>query len=229
MPDEENPEPTAFEESREAVRSAQFKLNLLVVMSATAASVFLFFVISRIWPSNGPAGSNVEIPTSAVTEMVGLLSGSHQGPDLKLRIELRDLDDAPGYRDAYGRKLRTALGITQAGRLYNLHVFNESKSGSFEFKPERLMVQDGHGHEWRVRWLAEVASQEGANPVGRMTLTQAERRFTLAAGESRELTVFTPREGGNAPPPAGKLTGGSLSIEQAGRIKLEPLEIRAER
>lgn len=182
-----------FEISRKAAKRAQWTLNALVILSAIAASVFFIYVLHNLKPFGQRQPPDVNVPTSAILPTVAML---RTDKDATLALELRDVDEASGYRDSLSESMRTSLAITQPGRLYRLRVANAGKE-AIEIKAPGLGIRDTKGSDWTVRWLAEVASAENATAAGRMMLAQGAHEFTLQPGESRQLNVFVP---GSAPP-----------------------------
>lgn len=181
-----------FEISRKAAKRAQWTLNALVILSAVAASVFFVYVLHNLKPFGERTPPDVNVPTSAIPPSVAML---RTAKDATLALELRDLDEASGYRDSLSDSMRKSLAIEQPGRLYRLRVSNAGKE-SVEIKAPAISIRDTSGSDWTVRWLAEVSTAENATATGRMLLAQGASEFTLQPGESRQLTVFVP---GNAP------------------------------
>jgi len=183
---DEVPQQSEFEVSRKAAKRAQITLNVLVVLSAISASVFFVYVLHNLQPFGQRQPPEVNVPTSAISATVGML---RTDKDADFSMELRDIDEASGYRDALSDTMRKSLAIEQPGRLYRLRVRNGRKD-AVQVKAPRISIRDKNGTDWNVRWLAEVANAANATPSGRMLLGQAEAEFTLAAGESRQLLVF---------------------------------------
>jgi hypothetical protein len=221
-PMEEQPQHDPYEEARREASRVRVWLNVLVVLSAAASSIFLVYVIMRIMPrGNGDAG-NVEMTTSSAKEKVGVLRGQAAEGKVEFAAELRDVDEAEGYREKYSEQLRTALGVSDAGRLYAFSVRNLSKSESLEFAGGTITLREKSGAELTVSWLAAVAKP--ASALGRMTLTQSEAKFTLAPGERRELYVFAVAKG-TMPPAAADLIGGRVDAPGLPSLKLEHIDV----
>jgi len=222
QPDAKPINDVAFEDSRKEAARARLILNFLVILSAAASSVFLVYVITRIMPQGQGAGSNVDVPTSAAAEKVGFLRGEHRDAKTDLLIELRDVDEAAGYRESYSDMLKSAMGIEEPGRLYQLSVTNQSKSEPFEFTGGNLLLQPQGAAEFAGVWLHTLAAAAKATPLGKMTLAQSQSRFSLAAGERRDLFVFAP--GSTRPPAAEKLVAGSIEPGALLKVRLEHAE-----
>jgi len=184
-------EPEAFEVHRKAARRAQLALNLMVVLSATAASVFFAYVLYTIRPFSDRASNEVTVPTSAVGATVPLLRSDK---DAVVGAELRDIDEAPEYRDRLGQSMCKSMGIKAEGRLYRLRLHNGGKEAVAIAAPH-LTVKDKSGKAWTVRWLKDVADKAAASPTGALTLSQADPEGTLQPGETRQLVVFIEGKG----------------------------------
>lgn len=194
-------DPQTFETSRKQVRNAQVALNVLVVLSALAASCFFFFMLYTIRPFGGGGAANVEIPTSEPGAMVATIQGSAGG----LGVTVRDLDDAEGYSTQLSDKLRADMGIDQAGRLYRLELANTGKA-DLVLKLTTLSLTGEDGLTHAARWIDAVASREQATALGKLRIAQSTREFTLPPGASRQLDIFLPGE----PPPAARIVAGRL-------------------
>lgn len=219
---EEQPQHDPYEEARREAGRVRLWLNVLVVLSAAASSIFLVYVIMRIMPRDGGDAGNVEVPTSSVKEKVGVLRGQGGDGKIECALELRDVDEAPGYREKYSEQLREALGVEEQGRLYSLTVRNTGKTETLEFAGGTLTLRTKSGAEVVASWLAAVARPRTA--LGRMALTQSEAKFSLAPGERRELYVFVAAKG-ELPPPAAELAGGSADIPGVARVVLEHVDV----
>ncbi|MBP9891690.1 MAG: hypothetical protein KBG84_07260 [Planctomycetes bacterium] len=219
-PPEDSHDP--YEEARREAGRVRMWLNILVVLSAAASSIFLVYVIMRILPRGSGDAGNVEMPTSSAKEKVGVLRGQTSEGKVELSMELRDLDEAEGYREKYSEELRTALGVSEPGRLYAFSVRNLSKSEGVEFAGGTITLREKGGAEHVVSWLATVAKP--ASALGRMTLTQSEAKFTLAPGERRELYVFVAAKG-DMPPAAADLAGGRVECAGLPTLKLEHVDV----
>ena len=209
----------AFEGSRKEARRAAWALNSLVVLSALAGAFFFGYVLHNVWP-RGNGVPPIDIPVSTPGAKVGILTAEHDG----VTIELRDVDEAPEYRDELSEVMRRDLGIQEAGRLYLLVVRNTGEE-TYSFSPGSLTASDKHGKKWTVRWLDEVASKESANTVGRMRMAQSAHRFELAKSEERHLYVFI-QSADSFPPTAEDLVSGVLKNGSAEAIKLEHTEVK---
>lgn len=214
----------AYEEAARDASRARLMLNFLVILSAAASSVFLVYVLTRVLPRNGGDAANVDVPTSVAQAKVGVLRGQSTDSTREVAFELRDVDEAPGYRDKYSEKLREALGIERPGRLYQLTVRNLSKSEPLVFSGGTLRLRDKSGREYTALWLASVAQAERATALGRMTLAQSESVFTLAVGERRDLLVFV-ESGGEMPPATEDMVNGTLEGSSLKKVNLERVEI----
>lgn len=204
-----------FEQARKQATRARWALNAMVGLSALASALFFAYVLTRVAPRGQGDPPEVNVPTSAVGKSVGVLQGVADG----LFVELRDLDEAPSYRESWSERLRGDLGIAAKGRLYRLLVRNEGKQGvSFA---GALTVRDGSGADWALRWLKDVADATAASDLGRMTLAQAEARFALAPGESRQLDVFVQSRGEALPPSAEDYESGTLVLESGASVALQ--------
>src|SRR5690606_6519652 len=93
-------------------------LNILVGLSALAGAVFFAYVLYTVKPFGRKTADPIDVPVSAAGPRVGLLSADDK--EAGLEITLRDIDDAPTYRDALSETMRRELGIEQPGRLYRL-------------------------------------------------------------------------------------------------------------
>ncbi|MBE7492754.1 MAG: hypothetical protein HS108_13500 [Planctomycetes bacterium] len=207
-----------FEISRKAARRAQITLNVLVVLSAVAASVFFVYVLHNLRPFGKRDVPAVNVPTSAVGPAVGLLRTDKAAT---LFVELRDVDDAAGYRDTLSQSMARALGIARPGRLYRLLLRNAGKE-AVEIRQPALAVRDKNGRDWVLRWLADVADAGTATAYGRMLLAQGVADGQLGPGESRQLLAFIEGE----PPPAEQFHSAELTAQGGLRAKLEHQEVR---
>lgn len=222
MEDPPQPQSDAYEDARREAARVRLWLNALVVLSAAASSIFLVYVIMRIMPRGNGGDANVEVPTSSVKEKVGVLRGQGSAGKVECSLELRDVDEAAGYREKYSEQLREALGVGEQGRLYALTVRNTSKSEPLEFSGGTLTLTGKGGAQFVASWLAGVANPK--TPLGKMALTQSEAKFTLAPGERRDLYVFVAAKG-DLPPAAADLTGGSLDMPGLPKVSLEHVDV----
>lgn len=223
--DDETPESKPevhYEQSRTQAKRAQLGLNILVVLSAVSGAAFLSYVLVTIRPFGKGEAPGVNIPTSTVAERLGVL----QGEDLEagLFILLRDIDEAPEYRDKLSERMRADLGIAGEGRLYLLIVRNHGQD-SATFNGDRLVAHDKDGATWNLRWLSQVADAESANAVGRMRLAQSGHSFELPAGAERQLYVFAGRDS-SGPPSAESFIHGEVRLESGRRIALEHIDLK---
>ncbi len=212
----------AFEQARREANKVRLTLNVLVILSAAASSIFLVYVLMRIIPRGNGDLANVDVPTSSSRDKTGVLRGSLRADKIDAAFELRDVDEAEGYREKYSDQLKDALGVENPGRLYAFGVRNLSKTEALEFSGGTLTLREKGGAEYVASWLATVAHPK--TPLGRMTLTQSEARFTLAAGERRELYVFVAAKGA-LPPAAADLAGGSVDVPGLPKVELARAEI----
>jgi hypothetical protein len=218
---EETPTPeqeTPFDTTRRDSKRAQRALNGLVILSALSGAVFFFYVLRTISPFGASDVANVEVPTSSVGARYGLLVGTDEASGLG--VMLRDIDEAPDYRDKLSDTMLTELGISEAGRLYMLAIRNDG-AAPVDIAAEQLQVTDKKGAAWTVRWLDQ---SEAGGPTGRMRRAQSARKFELAKGAERQLYVFIP---GN-PPPAEEFSGGRLKLASGLEIELKHTETRAQ-
>lgn len=215
---EDAPEP-AFESSQKESRRATWALNGLVVLSALAGAVFFGYVLHTVNPWGGREAPPVEIPVSAPGAKVGMLVADKGG----LSLTLKDVDEAPTYREELSRVMLRDLGISQTGRLYVLEVRNGGEQ-SREFAPGLFEVSDGQARKWRVQWLKDVADSGKATGTGALRLEQSAHRFSLAKGESRQLFVFI-ASGADTPPSAEDLVAGEVQLSGA-TVKLEHTEVK---
>ena len=221
------PEPkpdVSFEQSRKETRRAQWALNILVVFSAVAGSVFFFYVLYTIQLFGGKDVPPVDLPTSSLGAKFGLLVGEDSATGLSAM--LRDIDEAPGYREKLSEVMRKDVGIAGPGRLYLLIVRNDGKA-PLEVNATRLSVRDNSGKQWDVQWLEQAASTDAANAMGKLRLAQSKHNFGLAVGQERQLYVFVPAAGDDIPPSAEELASGTLSIAGATELGLTHTEIKA--
>ncbi|MCC6574866.1 MAG: hypothetical protein IT462_13890 [Planctomycetes bacterium] len=229
--DEQNPEVNQqpdpmveFEYSSRQAASARFALNLLVILSAAASSLFLVYVLARVIPRGGGPGASVNVPTSAVAPRVGQLSGTHIGAALDFSVKLRDIDEAAGYRDQLSEQMRNALGVSARGRIYRLQIENSAKSALLQVKGGSLHVNAKAGG-FDAGWLGGVASADKADSTGKLLLAQSAEKFDLQPGESRTMYVFVAATGNGLPPAAEDMTDGVLKLEGIGEIALRREEV----
>jgi hypothetical protein len=212
----------AFEEARREASKVRFALNFLVILSAAASSIFLVYVLMRIIPRGGSDLANVDVPTSSARDKTGMLRGQVSSGKIEAAFELRDVDEAEGYREKYSDQLRDALGVENPGRLYAFSVRNLSKTEGLDFSGGTLTLQEKGGAEYVASWLATVAHPK--TPLGRMALTQSQAKFLLSPGERRELYVFVAAKGA-LPPAAADLTGGSIEAPGLPKVALSRAEV----
>lgn len=216
MPDQ--PAEPEFEVSRKSARRAQMTLNVLVILSAVSASVFFVYVLHNLRPFGERQPPEVNVPTSSIGKTIALLRTEQ---DATLELELRDVDEAPEYRNALSDAMRKSMAISQSGRLYRLRVHNAGKQ-PLDVKSPRISVRDRSAADWNVRWLAEVAEAGNATPTGRLTLGQSAAEFTLQPGETRQLVVFI---AGNAPP-AEEFSSADFTADHGLKIALNRQEVK---
>jgi hypothetical protein len=212
-----------FESTRRDAKRAQWALNSLVIFSALSGAVFFFYVLHTIGPFSSKDADNVEVPTSSVGARYGLLVGVDEASGLG--VVLRDIDEAPDYRDKLSDTMRAELGISESGRLYLLGIRNDGAT-PVSVAAEQLQVTDNQGASWTIRWLDQGASAETAGPTGRLRLAQSARKFELGKGEERQLFVFITAKGG-VPPPAEDFSGGRLKLASGLEIALNHTETKA--
>lgn len=212
-----SPEPE-FELSRKTARRAQLTLNVLVVLSAVAASVFFLYVLHTIKPFGDRQTPEVNVPTSAVGQTIALL---RSGDDSVLAVEMRDIDEAPSYRDALSDSMRQALGIENEGRLFRLRVHNAGKQ-RVEVRGPRMDVRDSDANDWPVQWLAQSGNAEKRSANGRLIAGQSTAEFELGPGETRQLYVFIPGK----VPPAEKLASAEFRTESGLKVLLTRDDLR---
>jgi hypothetical protein len=218
------PAPEApFEHTRRDAKRAQWALNSLVIFSALSGAVFFFYVLSTIRPFGSKDADNVEVPTSSVGARYGLLVGVDEASGLG--VVLRDIDEAPEYRDKLSDTMRTELGISESGRLYLLGIRNDG-AAPVSVAAEALQVTDEKGASWTVRWLDQTAGVETAGPTGRLRLAQSARKFELGKGEERQLFIFISANS-EIPPPAEDFSGGLLKLASGLEIALNHTETKA--
>jgi hypothetical protein len=211
---------TSYEHARRSHRRAQIWLNAMVVFSACAASVFLVYVLAQVLPRFGGT-PEPDLPTGRTPERIGLLQGFKDG----LFVELRDIDEAAGYRDELNRERLADLGISDRGRLLLLIIENRGdKALTLTAESIEVALEDSQA----VKWLAQAAKAETATPIGRMLLAQADTRLELAAGTRRTLMVFLPSRTSDAPP-AEQLKRGSLRFADGRVIELNHEEVTVTR
>ncbi|MBX3459879.1 MAG: hypothetical protein KF696_07925 [Planctomycetes bacterium] len=191
-----------YEASRKQVRNAQVALNVLVILSALAASCFFFFMLYTIRPFGGGGAANVEIPTSEPGAIVATVQGAAGG----LRVIVRDLDDAEVYSRQLSDRMRADMGIEQEGRLYRLALENTGKQ-ALEVKLNTLSLTGEDGATHSARWIDGVASRDNASALGKLRIAQSNREFTLPPGATRQMEIFVPGD----PPPAARFTKGRIN------------------
>lgn len=212
-----NPPTDPYEQARREAARMRLWLNGLVILSAAASSIFLVYVVMKLIPRGEGQQASDDVPVSAVREKIGVLRG--QAGDVA--YEVRDVDEAAGYREKLSEQLRQLLGVRETGRLYVFSVRNAGKSASIEFSGGTLTLREKSGVEHVAQWLPAVAKPE--SNVGRMTLAQSEAKFTLAPGERRELYVFLPAKGDL--PAAADLAGGTVEAPGLGKAALEHVDV----
>lgn len=219
---DDQPEATSevsYESSRKEARRASWALNSLVVLSALAGAVFFGYVLHTVQPWGGKEVPPVEIPVSSAGAKVGMLTGEKNG----LTLTLRDIDEAPSYREQLNEVMLRDLGIDKAGRLYVLEVRNDGEATQ-QFNAQALAAADKDAKQWSVKWLADVTSSDKASAIGKLRLAQSAHRFELAKGESRHLYVFI-ESGADLPPSAEDFVAGTLKTDNA-EVKLEHTEVK---
>ncbi len=212
----------SYEQSHAETRRAQWALNTLVVFSAIAGSVFFFYVLYTIRPFGSKEPPPVEVPTSSVGAKYGLLTGSDEASGLG--VVLRDIDEAPSYREQLSEVMRRDLGIAGNGRMYLLIIRNDGEAPA-AVDAALLRVRDAAGQSWEVQWLDKAASP--ASATGRLRLAQSGHKFELSKGEERQLYVFIPSAGEALPPSAEDFSGGSLKLASGLEVSLSHTEIKA--
>ena len=218
-----NTEPeVSFEQSRMETRRAQWALNILVVFSAVAGSVFFFYVLYTLRPFGSKEPPPVEVPTSSVGAKYGLLVGRDDASGLD--VLLRDIDEAPSYREQLSDVMRRDLGIGSGGRMYLLVIRNEGDE-VLPVDAAQLTVRDKGGKDWQAQWLEQVAKPAGA--TGKLRVTQSGHRFELGKGEERQLYVFIQSAGDALPPSAEDFSAGSLKLASGLEVPLTHTEIKA--
>ncbi len=220
--DEQPPTQDAYEAARREANKVRLTLNFLVILSAAASSVFLVYVLMRIIPRGNGDLANVDVPTSSSRDKTGMLRGQVKAGKLEAAFELRDVDEAEGYREKYSEQLRDALGVNDPGRLYAFSVRNLSATEALEFSGGTLTLREKGGAEFVATWLATVAKPK--TPLGKMALTQSQARFTLSPGERRELYVFVGAKGA-LPAAAADLSGGSVEVPGLPKVELARAEV----
>ena len=230
MDEEDHPEPdaeessgTEFEQSAREAKRAQWALNLLVVLSALAGAVFFGYVMYTIKPFGGKTPEPVNVPTSAMGAKFGLLTGEDESSGVL--VALKDVDEAPTYREELSEVMRKDLGIKDEGRLYLLVVRNDGDK-PVSVNADSLQLKDGDGKSWKARWLDQVADPESAAATGRMRLAQSAHKFDLEEGDERQLYVFIPSSGG-LPPSGEDFLDGELKLSDTLKISLKHTEIKA--
>lgn len=221
MTEPETPQDQPFETSRRDAKRAQWALNGLVVFSAVAGAVFFIYVLYTINPFGKRTAEDIDVPTSSAGARYGLLIGTDETTGVG--VILRDIDEAPEYRDKLSDNMRAELGISGSGRLYLLVIRNDGEA-SVNVAADVLAVTDKQGGKWTVRWLDQAASAESSGPTGRLRLAQSERKFDLAKGAERQLYVFI--EG--SPPPAEEFASGTISLAGGLEIALTHTETKAQ-
>lgn len=211
-----------YEQSRGETRRAQWALNVLVVFSAIAGSVFFFYVLYTIRPFGSKEAPPVDVPVSAVGAKYGLLVGHDDASGLD--VVLRDVDEAPSYREKLSDVMRRDLGISSAGRLYLLVIRNDGAE-PVPVDAVQLTVEDKAGKSWQIQWLEQAAKPQ--SPTGRLRLTQSARSFELGKGEQRQLYVFVQSAGEAPPPSAEDFSRGSLKLASGLEVPLSHTEIKA--
>lgn len=217
MADAEPETDSTFEQSRREARRAQWALNILVGMSALAGAIFFAYVLYTVKPFGAKTPEPIDVPVSSAGPRIGLLIAEDAG----LEITLRDIDDAPSYREQLSETMRRDLGISQPGRLYLLIVRSTADEPVVIAAP-KLSVAGKDGARHQVRWLSDVADAGSASGTGKLRLTQSAHEFTLAKGESRQLFVFI--EG--TAPSAEDFAAGELELAGGRRVALSHTEIK---
>jgi hypothetical protein len=224
-PEEDKPaEDTSFEQSRKETRRAQWALNLLVIFSAVAGSVFFFYVLYTIRPFGHKQPPAVNVPTSSLGAKFGLLVGQDEASGVS--VVLRDIDEAPSYRARLSDVMRKQMGIEAAGRVYLLVVRNEGKA-ALKLNAQHLQVNDAKGGQWNVEWLDQASKPGAADAMGKLRLAQSKHNFELQPGSERQLYVFIQSAGDHLPPSAEDLSSGKLTFTGAPEITLSHTEIKA--
>lgn len=212
----------SYERSRTESRRAQWTLNILVVFSAIAGSVFFFYVLYTIRPFSDTVVPPVDVPTNGVGTKIGLLIGTDE--DSGVSVMLRDVDEAPGYREKLSEVMRRDAGISADGRLYVLVIENFGKT-TVSVNARDFSVRDSSGKEWDVQWLEQAGKAGEATEVGKLRLAQSRHEFELATGQQRQVYVFVPSAEA-LPPTAEELTGGMLGFADGLKISLSHTEMK---
>ncbi len=215
-----------YELSAKAAARARLAMNLLVVLTAAASSLFLVYVLSRVIPRGG-AGPAVNVPTSAVAARVGILRGGHSDGGLDFKVELRDVDEAAGYRDRLSDSMRASLAVADNGRLYRLEIANAAAGADLNVRGGALTLKAKDGSTFAAAWLAGVAQADKADATGRMLLAQSGHTFTLAPGHGRTLYVFVRAKDGRLPPAAEELVEGELALDGVADVRLRHTEVNS--
>lgn len=211
-----------YEESRTEAKRAQLGLNILVVLSAVAGAAFFAYVLATINPWRNGDRPGINVPTSTVAERLGVLEG--EDINAGLFVIVRDIDEAPEYRDTLSEQMRADLGIEDEGRLYLVIIRNHSDT-SVQVRADELLVTDKGGMNWELMWLDELAEPGSASAVGRMRLAQSGHEFDLPPTSERQLYVFAPADS-KAPPSAEAFRSGELRLRTGDVIPLEHTEVK---
>lgn len=212
-----------FTESAKEARRAQWALNLLVLLSAIAGAVFFGYVIFTIKPFGRTEPEPINVPTSAVGEKFGMLFGEDESTGVV--VALRDIDEAPSYREQLSEVMRKDLAISSPGRIYLLVVRNDGEAVVSIDAPS-LSASDADGKNWGVKWLSDVANLDDADANGRMRVAQSAHQFELNQGDERQLYVFIPSDGETLPPSGEDFVDGELRLSNSLRVALKHKEIK---
>lgn len=195
-----------FSNAESKAKRLRLGINILVMLCATASSVFLFYVLITIAPNFGASDDAGNVPTSEASPTLKVL----QGKDDEVFVEIRDIDTAVEYSKSLSDQMERDLGISSDGQLALMFVQNDSD------KPITFDVRDSEIDGFRLRILSGVSDRSKSSAVGKMRLLQSNPKFTLGVGESRELYVFL--EGNNARIETAK--SGIIELAATRKIKL---------
>ena len=213
----------AFVESAKEARRAQWALNLLVLLSAVAGAVFFGYVIFTIKPFGRTEPEPINVPTSSVGEKFGMLFGEDETTGVV--VALRDIDEAPSYREQLSEVMRKDMAISSLGRVYLLVVRNDGDE-TVSVDAQSLTAADDNGKSWSAKWLSDVANLAEADANGRMRVAQSAHKFELEKGDERQLYVFIPSTGESLPPSGEDFLDGELRLSDKLRIALKHKEIK---
>jgi hypothetical protein len=208
--------PTKDEAHLHTARRVQWWTNVLMVLSAFAASVFFFYVLQTVFP----LGRRAPEPTPAMSGTIATAERFLAGESGGLSVTLRALDDSTEYAGVLSQRIAADLAMADEGLFFRLAVKNIGEA-VLQGRLDSLHGRDVYGDPFEFTWIDDASDGAGTGALGRMRLAQAARDLALESGHERQLLVFRPgRAGAMSELQAGVLvwSGGEveLTLSQTG-------------